>query len=158
MKINNHYVFQHAGTLKWCVDVLTQSFDTGPQAEWFALTGETLSAAEAAERIAMATKLGEKVSNMRAALGQLLAAQQAVNVAESQLWALDIVQYSQYAPTHVPLQAEGGEYVTALNSGDWALEQPDIEIQEFLTAFYGVQEALESIDPSLTKTLLRVAK
>jgi len=72
MKINNHYVFQNAGTLKWCVDVLTQSFDTRPQAEWFALTGETLSAAEAAERMANMTHDEGYINAVRASATAIL--------------------------------------------------------------------------------------
>jgi hypothetical protein len=48
------------------------SFDTRPQAEWFARTGETLSAAEAAERMANMTHDESYINAVRASATAIL--------------------------------------------------------------------------------------
>lgn len=58
MKINDHIIGSDAGTGGWYVDTPDNSFDTKPQAEWFAMSGEIVSEEQALMEIAdMSQKL-----------------------------------------------------------------------------------------------------
>ncbi len=58
MKLNDHIVGSNAGTGEWYVDTPENSFATKPQAEWFAMSGESVSEDEAIMEIAdMSQKL-----------------------------------------------------------------------------------------------------
>lgn len=69
-------------TRQWGVrdseSAIVATFDTRPQAEWFALTGETLSAANAARSIQQMASLTTEFQNMRQSTRTMFDAQQSI--------------------------------------------------------------------------------
>jgi len=65
MKINDHIIGSDAGTGEWYVDTPDNPFETLPQAEWFAMSGESVSEQQAIKELTMAQSQAQYIEAVR---------------------------------------------------------------------------------------------
>jgi hypothetical protein len=120
------------------------------------MTGESLSAAEAAGRMKNMSKQSDRITAMRAAIASLLAAKEAFARAETPLWANGEVQYSNLLPHVASKDETTGEYITALT--EMPAEHSDLDVQTFLRVLDSVQTLFEGIDVELVRDMCLVGE